>query len=339
MMHVLIIGGTRFVGYSLVWRLLAAGHRVTLFNRGTRPDPWGDRVERLRGDRTTADLRSALAGREFDAAVDFAAYVERHVRGAIEVLEGRVGHYVFVSSGQVYLVRENCPWPAREEDFDGSLSSRPGDPREAAQWDYGADKRACEQALVAAWSDSGFPSTRLRFPLIHGERDPARRIETYLWRMLDGGPVIVPDGGMAICRHVYASEAARAIASLLGDRATFGQAYNIAQDEARSVMGFLALLGEVLGTEPRLVPVPSAVLAAHGIAPAEISPFSGRWMSYLDPTRFNSERRFRHEPLRQYLGHIVASFLAHPPERPPDNYRHRPEERRIAELAYLDRPR
>lgn len=37
-MHMLIIGGTRFVGYQLVWRLLAAGHHVTMLNRSSRSD-------------------------------------------------------------------------------------------------------------------------------------------------------------------------------------------------------------------------------------------------------------------------------------------------------------
>ena len=44
-MHVVVIGGTRFVAYLFSWRLLAAGHCITLLNRGTRPDPFGDRVE------------------------------------------------------------------------------------------------------------------------------------------------------------------------------------------------------------------------------------------------------------------------------------------------------
>ena len=59
-MHVLVIGGTRFVGHELAWRLLAAGHELTLFNRGTLSDAFGDRVERLRGDRTTADFARLL---------------------------------------------------------------------------------------------------------------------------------------------------------------------------------------------------------------------------------------------------------------------------------------
>ena len=62
-MHVLVIGGNRFMGLSLVWRLLFGGHRVTVLNRGNLADPFGDRVERVRVDRTTDGFDAALAGR------------------------------------------------------------------------------------------------------------------------------------------------------------------------------------------------------------------------------------------------------------------------------------
>src|SRR5688572_25886799 len=113
-MNVLVLGGTRFLGYLTAWRALAAGHRVTLLNRGNLTDPFGDRVERLRGDRTK-DLERLLAGRTFDAAVDFVAFVERDARQAERLLrDGQLGHYVFIGTGQVYLVRDRCRWPARE---------------------------------------------------------------------------------------------------------------------------------------------------------------------------------------------------------------------------------
>ena len=67
-----------------------AATRSTLFNRGTLPDTLGARVERLRGDRTTADFERLLSGRSFDAAVDFAAYDGTDGRRAAEVLGGRV---------------------------------------------------------------------------------------------------------------------------------------------------------------------------------------------------------------------------------------------------------
>src|SRR5437762_27142 len=73
-MDVLVVGGNRFVGYELASRLRAGGHRLTLFNRGSRSDPFGERVERLRGDRMAGDFSRLLAGRRFDAVVDFAMF-------------------------------------------------------------------------------------------------------------------------------------------------------------------------------------------------------------------------------------------------------------------------
>jgi len=331
--RVLLVGGTRFVGPLLAWRLLAGGHRVTFLNRGTIPDPFGDRVERLRGDRATPDFERLLARRDFDAAVDFAAYTGEDGRRAAEVLSGRVGHYLMVSTGQVYLVRQGCPRPARESDYDGPLVPRPAEPGDAAEWDYGKGKRDCEDALAAALATSRFPATRVRIPMVNGERDHFRRLEAYLWRLLDGGPLILPDGGVQPTRHVYAGEVARFLASILARSETFGQAYNLAQEETPTLADLAGRLRALLGSRASLVPVPAERLRAAGVEPLAVSPFSGRWMSFLDPSRARRELGFRHEPLDDYLGKIVASFLARPPPSPPDGYRHRALEREIARRA------
>jgi nucleoside-diphosphate-sugar epimerase len=320
---VLIIGGTRFVGYLLAWRLIAAGHRVTLFNRGTIPDPFGERVERLRGDRTTADLARLLSGREFDAAVDFAAYTGEDAAAAVRVLDGRVGHYVFISTGQVYLVREGCPRPSSEADYAGLVMPEPADPDQRPGWEYGVGKRAAEDAFAQAREKQRFPATRLRIPMVNGERDYYRRVECYVRRILDGGPVLLPDGGVGVCRHVYGGEVARAIAGLLGNRATFGEAYNVCQEEEPTLEELVTLLAELLGAPARLAPVSRERLTAAGLDVREVSPFSGRWMSHLDPARARIELGFRHEPLERYLGKIVASLLANPPAEPPPGYEHR----------------
>lgn len=334
-MHVLVVGGTRFVGYLLTWRLLARGDRVTLFNRGRLPDPFGDRVERLHGDRGSADFARLLAGRSFDAAVDFAAYTERDATTAIEALGGRVGHYVFISTGQVYLVRQDCPSPAREADYHGPLLAEPADPRDRDEWAYGMDKRAAEDALAAASETAHFPVTRLRLPMVNGERDHFRRIESYLWRLLDGGPVILPDGGGRRLKHVYGADVAALIAGLLGHAATHGRVYNVAQDDAPRLADLVGRLATLTGARGRAVAVPSAVLREAGLPPHEISPFDDPWMSCLDPTRANTELGFRPEAPASYLPKIVAAFLAAPPAAPPDNYRHRPAE--LALLARLSR--
>jgi nucleoside-diphosphate-sugar epimerase len=321
-LKVLVIGGNRFVGRDLVWRFLAAGHEVTLLNRGTLPDPFGGRVERLLADRTTPDFERRLAGRELDAVVDFAAFQEADAARAASLLGGHLGHYVMISTGQVYLVRDPRPSAAaREADYEGPLIPEPAEASERLEWAYGMGKRGAEDALARAWEHNRFPSTRLRIPMVNGERDYHRRIEGYLWRLLDGDPLLLPDGGRTPTRHVYGGAVARAVSRILGHAATFGQAYNLAQDETPTLAEILTLLAEILGASARLVEVPSARIAAAGLDVVQVSPFSGRWMSFLDPARAKAELGFRHEPLRQYLEKIVASFLAHPPAEPPESYR------------------
>ena len=73
-------------------------------------------MERLRGDRTTDDFERLLSGRRFDATVDFAAFQGIDVERVVRRLGARAGHYVLISTGQVYLVRTPRPSPAREED-------------------------------------------------------------------------------------------------------------------------------------------------------------------------------------------------------------------------------
>jgi nucleoside-diphosphate-sugar epimerase len=327
---VLVVGGNRFVGYELAWRMLAGGHRVTLLNRGSLGDPFGERVERLRGDRTAGGFSRLLAGRRFDAVVDFAVFRGEEAAEAVKVLTDNVGHYVMVSTGQVYLVREPRPSPARESDYDGPLMAAPASAKEKEEWDYGMGKRAAEDVLAHAWESSRFPATRLRLPMVNGERDYHRRLEGYLWRLLDGGPLILPDGGDRPMRHVYGAGVARAIASLLGRRSTWGEAYNLAQDETPTAREMLAIAAELLGAPPRFVPVPAHAVEAAGLEVTAVSPFSGRWMSFLDPGRARAELGFRHEPLREYLGRIVAAFVAHPPASPPPALARRAEEKALA---------
>jgi nucleoside-diphosphate-sugar epimerase len=313
---VLVIGGTRFVGYLAAARLLAGGHRVALLNRGRTGDPFGDRVEHLRGDRRR-DLARLVDGRRFDAVLDLAAYDGDDVRGAVAALGGRIGHYVLVSSGQVYLLRDGAPRPpiaAREEDYDGPLIPRPPGAHDGEEWDYGAGKRAAEDALAVAIA-GGFPATAVRLPMVHGERDYHGRLDAYLGRLLDGGPILCPGADRPV-RHVYGAAAARVLVDLAG-RGPTGRAYNVAQRETPTLGALLGQLAALVGAAGAIVDVPAARLVAAGLDPLATSPLSGAWMSFVDPGRAERELGFVHEPLAEYLGRIVASYLARAPA-PPD---------------------
>jgi nucleoside-diphosphate-sugar epimerase len=147
----------------------------------------------------------------------------------------------------------------------------------------------------------------------------------------------VPDGGLHPVRHVYSGEVARVIAGLLGDSRTFGEAYNLCQDEAPTLSDLLALVAGLLGAAPRFVAVPSSELKKAGLSPAHVSPFSGAWMSLLDPAKIKAELGVVHEPLDRYLGKILASFIAHPPPSAPETYRRRKAEIALATSALAQR--
>jgi nucleoside-diphosphate-sugar epimerase len=191
-------------------------------------------------------------------------------------------------------------------------------------------KRACEDVLQEAWVRERFPATRLRLPIVYGERDHTRRLEGYLWRLLDGGPLLVPDGGAHPVRHVYAGEVVRLVLSLLGRSDTFGEAYNVCQEEAPPLIDYLHALAEAIGTRPRLVAVSRDEVQRAGLDPVSASPFSGRWMSWLDPSRAGAELGFAHRPMRECLRSVAAWFLAHPPPDRPDGYRARDRELALA---------
>jgi nucleoside-diphosphate-sugar epimerase len=324
-MHVLLIGGNRFVGRLLAWRLLAGGHRVTLLNRGQLADPFGDRVERIRCDRTSPDFERLLAGRSFDAVVDLAAFTGEDGRRAGALFQDRTGHYVMISTGQVYLVRRGCPKPAREEDYDGPVMDRPSDADDLGQWEYGVWKRDCEDALAAA-EQRGFPATRVRIPMVNGPLDYRRRFESYLWRLAEGEPVILPDGGTDPVRTVDGGEVARFVSGILGQAQALRRPFNLAQEETPSLAELVAALRDRLGSRSELVPVPSPAIRAAGLDPTALSPFSGRWRSFLDPSRARTELGFRHAPLAEGLSAAVASFLSHTPRDRPPGMARRPEE-------------
>jgi 2'-hydroxyisoflavone reductase len=171
-MRVLVLGGTVFLGRHVVAAALARGDRVSVFTRGVHPVP--DGVEALHGDRA-GDL-SALARGEWEAAIDTSGYEARHVARAAELLAERVGHYVFVSSCNVYPA-----WPAEPVDEDSPVWEA-GD-------DYGPQKAASERALEAALPGR---VASVRAGLICGPNDNVFRLPWWIRRIAAGGRVPAP---------------------------------------------------------------------------------------------------------------------------------------------------
>ncbi|GLV54779.1 hypothetical protein KDH_16260 [Dictyobacter sp. S3.2.2.5] len=188
-MKLLLLGGTVFLGRALVDSALAAGHKVTLFNRGTHPDVEYSGVEQLHGDRTR-DL-SLLEGREWDAAIDTSGYHPDVVRASARLLAGSVKHYTFVSSKSVYAdfsqpgVDESSPLATVTDEQLASTEQMQPPYGEL----YGPLKALCEQAAEEEMPGRVF---NVRSGLLVGPYDGTDRFTYWPVRVARGGEVLAP---------------------------------------------------------------------------------------------------------------------------------------------------
>jgi nucleoside-diphosphate-sugar epimerase len=331
-MRSLIIGGTRNLGPAIVQSLLKQGHEVAVFNRGVTHDDLPEEVERLRGDRTDSQqLKQAFAGKNFDLVVDTALYTGAEAEAVVEMAAGRIGRYIFLSTGQVYLVRIGAQRPYREDDYSGLVMPEPPKSDESAHsnWLYGFDKRAAEDVFARAWAEKKFPFTSLRLPMVNSERDHYDRIYGYFLRLQDGGPIVIPEGDGLPVRHVYGEDVAQAIMKLAGSDVGKGRAYNIGQDETITLEQFLEMLAELMHRQLKIVRVPRAELESQGLLP-DCSPFSGKWMSSLDNARSKAELGITFTPMRDYLKKLV-SYYQTAPQRAIAGYAQRTKELELAQ--------
>ncbi|MFG2935147.1 NAD-dependent epimerase/dehydratase family protein [Streptomyces sp. NPDC048282] len=181
-MRLLVLGGTEFVGRSVVEAALGRGWEVTVLNRGrNRPTPG---VRSLYGDRTAPGGLAALDdGTEWDAVVDTWSAAPRAVREAARLLRGRAGRYAYVSSLSVYA------WP-RPAGYTEEATLVTGAAADAERTEYAQDKRGGELAAVESFGPDG--SVLVRAGLILGPHENVGRLPWWLNRIARGGPVLAP---------------------------------------------------------------------------------------------------------------------------------------------------
>lgn len=237
-MRVLVVGGTRFIGFASVERLLERGHELTVYNRGTRSNLWPGRVRELRGDRADPCALAVLGEETFDAIVDFCAYDAADARTLLDV-QGSVERLVQISSGTVYRLGAPLPW--REETPYGPAELWGG---------YARGKIACEQ-LLRAERPAGAATTVLRFPWVLGPRSYADRERFVLNRLLDRAELLLPGDGQALQQFLSVDQAAQAIVAATEAFASGGwRAFNVASPGSASLEGFVRVCGAVAGVEP-----------------------------------------------------------------------------------------
>lgn len=188
-LHMLVLGGTGFIGPALVEIAQKRGHTLTLFNRGrTKPGLFPE-LEKLVGDRDPdkGEGIKALKDRKFDVVFDDCGYYPRHVKASAEMLAPNVKHYVYVSSISCYA--KNDVEGADETAECGTMPDPTLEKMGANYEFYGPLKALCEQAAEKALPGK---TTIVRPGYIVGPGDPTGRFTYWPVRFDRGGEIAVP---------------------------------------------------------------------------------------------------------------------------------------------------
>ncbi|MFC3450797.1 epimerase [Amycolatopsis speibonae] len=144
-MEILVLGGTAWVARELSRLAIERGHRVTCLARGESGEV-ADGAPLVAADRRDPSAYGPLLDRVWDAVVEV-SWQPGFVRGALDVLSSRAGHWVYVSSGNAYASHATLG-----ADESAALLA-PTDRSEVGHELYGEAKVACELASTAAVGD------------------------------------------------------------------------------------------------------------------------------------------------------------------------------------------
>ena len=261
-MKILMIGGTGTISSAITRQLAAGGHELWLINRGNRSNELPEGVRLVTGDinEHPDEVVAKLGDETFDAVCEFIGFLPEQVARDITIFSGRTRQYVFISSASAYNK------PVRQYVIsEGTSLANP-------HWEYSRNKIACEELLMKAYRENGFPATIVRPSHTYCERGVPVSVHgpkgswQVLKRMMEGKPVIVHGDGSSLWTLTWNEDFARGFIGLLGNPTAIGEAFQIMSDESLTWNQIYQSVADALGVAFKPYHISSDFLAA--IAPA-----------------------------------------------------------------------
>ena len=252
-MRVLFIGGTGFISGAVSRLLIETGCELYLLNRGQRQTELPGARQLVADIRKPEEVRVALGDLHFDAVVDWIAFAPADIERDLALFRGCTAQYVFISSASAYQKP-----PASHRITESTPLRNP-------YWAYSQQKIACEDRLLAAYREDGFPATIVRPSLTY---DPNFPIAIGGWgcytladRLKRGQPIIVHGDGSSLWVVTHADDFARGFIGLLGNPLAVGHAFHITSDEVLTWDQIYGTIAAALDVTPRIVHIPSDFIA------------------------------------------------------------------------------
>ena len=259
-MKILFIGGTGIISSACSNLAVARGHELFILNRSvSRKYPVPQDVTILQADIYAEEARVArlLADHRFDAVVDYLAYTVNDVERDLRLFRGKTDQFLFISSASAY----------QKPPQNHVITERT--PLENPYWEYSRNKIACEDRLLFAYLEEGFPVTIIRPSHTYGLSQIPFAVSSWQhpWTVIDrmkrGQKVIVPGDGTSLWVLTWNADFAKGLIGLLGNKKAIGEAFQITSDEVLSWNQIHIEAYRALGLEPNLISIPSDLIAAY----------------------------------------------------------------------------
>src|SRR6202158_696157 len=191
-MKILFIGGTGIISAASTVLAAQRGLDITLLSRGQHASVLPAGVKTLTADVNDPALLQKLEREAFDAVVDWIAFTTADIERDLKLFRGRTRQFVFISSASAYQ--------KPQADYLMTESTPLANP----YCDYSRNKIACEERLMQAYRDEGFPVTIVRPSLTYGETliplvlNSWQQSYTAVDRMIRGQKMVVPGDGSSL---------------------------------------------------------------------------------------------------------------------------------------------
>jgi nucleoside-diphosphate-sugar epimerase len=247
-MKVLFIGGTGNISTASSQLAVNQGVELYLLNRGSsKADIPGAKT--IIGDINRPNELLQLDKHQWDVVVNWIAFTPEDIDRDIALFKGKTKQYIFISSASCYQTPLSYPVITESTPLCNNL------------WDYSNDKIRCEDRLMRAYRNEGFPITIVRPSLTYDTVIPIAiggfKEYTTADRILKGKEIIVHGDGTSLWTVTHSDDFAKGFVGLLGLTQAIGHAFHITSDEILSWNTIYKILADSLGREANIVHIAS----------------------------------------------------------------------------------
>ncbi len=225
-MKILVMGGTRFVGKSLVSKLLNNDFDIDIFTRGNKSNP--ENTNLIKGDRNDIESILKLKNKKYDVIYDISGREVEQTKHLIENLDDSFHRYIYVSSAGVY--KENYELPLSE--------SSPLDPNSRHKGKFETENWLLEQKI---------PFTSFRPTYIYGPGNYNKIENWFFERLLHNKSIPIPADGSLITQLGHVSDLSDAMIKSLDFEKCKNNIYNCSGNKGVTIKGLIYMCAEVCG--------------------------------------------------------------------------------------------